>query len=330
MKIAITRRYDACAPDGVNRFIYNLARGFGKLGVETAVLAYTCRGDPKHLFDTDTTVYTIGGRLGVMATWLIKGPKALKTLGVDAVITNGVVPIRFKGVKIAVNHGNAIFELRKSVIKRAAAKALYRQYDYVICVSQKVFNEMREVGLECDAVVPIPLDIERYKPSEEREPVVLHVGTSQRKRPDISIKTVEILRKRGYDIKLILIGRYNIHKEWATAKEGVSDKELQKLMAKATALIHPSEWEGLPYVVLEAQASGTPVIVGPGVPDEALIDGKTGWKINSHNPEHYADALQTLLDDKELWRQMSKEARTFVEKFRDINIAKQYIELIRK
>jgi len=67
---------------------------------------------------------------------------------------------------------------------------------------------------------------------------------------------------------------------------------------------------------------------GPGVPDEALINGESGFKIASFNPEEYAEKLRVLLENRLLWKNMSRKARKHAENFDHVKIAKQYAELV--
>lgn len=334
VRIAIVRRGDIGSADGVNRFIFTLAEGLGKNN-EVAIFGHHATRDPKPLFGVNINKIKIIGRsrngyTKIMLDWYIKGSRLLREFNPDMLIVNGVVPLRVDAFKVAVNHGNAIFELEKSFLKRFTTRKLYEMYDHVICVSRKVVNEMSKVGIRCDKVIPIPIILENYNPHAKREPIILHVGTVSRKRPEISIMAVKILRNMGYDdVKLVLVGQLQYKKveDWIIIKRSCPDNELRDLYSKALALIYPSMWEGFPYAVLEAQASGTPVIVGPGVPDEALLDKRSGFKIRSFNPKEYAEKLRMLLDDKSLWNSMSREARKYVEKFDHIKIAAKYLKL---
>lgn len=58
----------------------------------------------------------------------------------------------------------------------------------------------------------------------------------------------------------------------------VSDQERDELLARATALVHPSYVEGWGLVVMEAAAQGTPAIGFnvPGIRD-SIVDSETGW-----------------------------------------------------
>lgn len=340
MKIAIIRRWDVSTIDGVNRFIFTLANGLRRLGHRIVVFSHHINDNPSNLFSINIEIRTIsrtisdsnhGGYVKCMLDWLILGSRILSRFKPDMIIVNGVVPLKLRTFKVAVNHGNAIFELRESHLKRYATKMLYGTYDRVVCISGKVASEMKEVGLTCNEIIPIPLILENLCPKSEsdREPIILHVGTSPRKRPDVSIRATKLLRNLGYNIKLVLVGHYEKKYNWVVIRERCSDRELRELYSKALALIHPSLWESFSYAVLEAQACGTPVIVGPGVPEEALITGKSGFKVTSFNPKEYVEKLRVLLEDSALWKCMSREARKYAENFDYVKIARQYVELYR-
>jgi glycosyltransferase involved in cell wall biosynthesis len=73
--------------------------------------------------------------------------------------------------------------------------------------------------------------------------------------------------------------------------------------------------EGLPYTILEAMASGTPIIttrVG-GIPD-VIQNGVQGVLLDSHTPQAVAEAINRLASDRKALREMSKAA---VQRARD-------------
>ena len=63
----------------------------------------------------------------------------------------------------------------------------------------------------------------------------------------------------------------------------------------ADAFVLPTRWEGLPYSILEAMASGLPVIASSvgGIP-ELVEHGVTGWLVEPGDVTGLADAIQTL------------------------------------
>jgi glycosyltransferase involved in cell wall biosynthesis len=100
-----------------------------------------------------------------------------------------------------------------------------------------------------------------------------------------------------------------------------------ELLCNAKALILPSKYEGFSYVALESMACGTPVIVSNAVPEEVVINGFNGIRVNSFNPQDYANALEKLLADEELWLKLSRSGLEFVKQFDYIEIAKRYISI---
>jgi glycosyltransferase involved in cell wall biosynthesis len=93
-----------------------------------------------------------------------------------------------------------------------------------------------------------------------------------------------------------------------------SAAETEQLLAAADVLALPSEIEGLPYVLLEAMASGLPVIAGRvyGIP-EVVEDGVTGLLVDPHGIDDIARALDRMADP-ELRRVMGVAARERFER----------------
>lgn len=76
----------------------------------------------------------------------------------------------------------------------------------------------------------------------------------------------------------------------------------------AHVLLLTSRSEGLPGAVLEAGAMGVPAVaVDVGGVREAIVDGETGIVVT--DPDHLADAVRSLDDDRERLAQMGKAAR---------------------
>lgn len=77
--------------------------------------------------------------------------------------------------------------------------------------------------------------------------------------------------------------------------------------------------DGLPTVLLEAMALGTPCVATPvtGIP-ELVRDGITGLLVPEHAPDALADAIQRLLNDEELRCTLARNARDLVEREFDI------------
>ncbi|WP_232629356.1 glycosyltransferase [Methylobacterium sp. Leaf118] len=87
--------------------------------------------------------------------------------------------------------------------------------------------------------------------------------------------------------------------------------EVQARMARAAALVVPSLWyEGLPMVVAEAFAAGTPVIASRiGALADLVEDGVTGLLVTPGDPADLARAMERILADPAAARRMGQAAR---------------------
>jgi glycosyltransferase involved in cell wall biosynthesis len=94
----------------------------------------------------------------------------------------------------------------------------------------------------------------------------------------------------------------------------VSGREKSTLLERAAIYALPSYCEGLPMSVLEAMAVGLPVVCTPvgGVP-EAVTDGREGRMIMPGDVGALADALDSLLSQRDLRRRMGEAARHKIE-----------------
>ncbi len=128
----------------MNQFIFVLAEGLRELVHTPIIMGHHPNDDIGKLFSVATKELTISNeerktRVRTVLDWFMTGSKVLERLKPDIVIVNGAVPLRpLRVFKVAVNHGNAIFELRDSYLKRFATRLLYGMYDRVLCVKQGV------------------------------------------------------------------------------------------------------------------------------------------------------------------------------------------------
>lgn len=98
--------------------------------------------------------------------------------------------------------------------------------------------------------------------------------------------------------------------------DGMPQQELARHIAKARALVLPSLSEGLPRVVFEAMACGTPVIGSrvSGIP-EIIEEGVTGFLVPPGDVDALAQRLKWILSHPEEAKQMGKRAREFAQRF---------------
>jgi len=350
-RIGIIRREYITHLDGVNRFCAYLAEGLRKLGHEVFIASWSFCGVDRewlskwfaevHGLDEEIPVYTIEEKprhgdpwTKILFDWRFKGSRLLRELGADVVVVNGVVPLRFEP-KVAVAHEPLG---RVSRLQRLVLKALYGMYDYVVYVSKASEEEYKGIT-RCNEIIPLPFKpgLYRPKPLEHRSNTVVHVGTAPRKNPQVSVEAVRILRERGLDVKLVFVGaRSSLVEELAgrysfvEALFGIDERIKAELLSTAKALILPSSGEALPYTVLEAMASGTPPVVSSAVPGDVVADYFNGVRVDSLNPVDYANALEKLFRDEDLWLRLSRSGVEFVKRFDRVEVARRYEDIFKR
>jgi glycosyltransferase involved in cell wall biosynthesis len=95
--------------------------------------------------------------------------------------------------------------------------------------------------------------------------------------------------------------------------------DVASMLAQAQVFALATRSECLPMSILEAMASGLPVVASAvgGVP-EAVIHGETGLLVAPGDPDALADALATLLDDPQLRGRMGAAGRARAERVFDL------------
>lgn len=106
-------------------------------------------------------------------------------------------------------------------------------------------------------------------------------------------------------------------------------ERVRALLGQADVLLHASVTEGLPNVVLEAMASGLPVVATDvGGTGEVVADGVEGYLVPPRDPRAAADALVELWRDPERRRAMGEAGRARVEQGHDLDQqADRWVEL---
>ena len=127
--------------------------------------------------------------------------------------------------------------------------------------------------------------------------------------------------------KLVIAGHNGLGQEgWKMAEElgiaphlethqNLTIEELADLYRRASLFVLSSDEEGLGIVILEAMASGLPVIsTDCGGPRSAVVDGQTGFLTPVGDASSLAAKIQLLLENAPLRRQMGRNGRIVAEK----------------
>lgn len=191
---------------------------------------------------------------------------------------------------------------------------------------------LRDLALKFDArfeipVIPNGVDLELYKPDPPKNasPQIFSVG--------------RIVHQKGLDLALhALSGLKDLEWEWHIAGDGPQMESIQSLARKlgiadrvhflgwqsreqliaayrrSDLFLFPSRHEGMPNAVLEAMASGLPVVASNIAGNEELvIDNETGLLFPSEDVEALRNALKKMLTDCTWRRTLGQASRRRVE-----------------
>lgn len=111
----------------------------------------------------------------------------------------------------------------------------------------------------------------------------------------------------------------------------LSDEDLMREYAEASVFVLPSKEESQGIVLVEAMATGTPVVAtdAGGMPD-VVEDGRNGFLVSVGDARAMADRIGVLLGDTELRRTFGAEGRAMAAQYLPERIAEQHLELYRR
>jgi glycosyltransferase involved in cell wall biosynthesis len=133
--------------------------------------------------------------------------------------------------------------------------------------------------------------------------------------------------EQGGTWKLLVVGprlHWTAEMQWALDQhrkpelvqwiQHLDGPELSQTVAEARALVLPSHFEGFGIPLAEAMAAGTPVIAGNNSSMPEVV-GPGGLLVDSHNPEHLAQAMLTLENNPQLAQAYGQAGRIHAQQF---------------
>lgn len=197
---------------------------------------------------------------------------------------------------------------------------------------------VRHIGVDCRAFAPGGL------PVAERPPRVLYVGRLvEKKGLEFLIRAMARVRRDIPTAELVVIGdgerrpflealaeSLNVNANFLGARSPV-DVRAQMHLARAfclpSVIAENGDEEGLPIVVLEAQACGVPTLASSrSAGTEGLVDGETGFAFAERDVDDLAEKLFRLLREDSLADSFSRAAPEFIARNFDIRLCTERLE----
>ncbi len=108
--------------------------------------------------------------------------------------------------------------------------------------------------------------------------------------------------------------------------------DVPQLLSNADIFVLYSAWEGFGLAVVEAMASGLPVIVSdvPGVNEIIRSEDDGGLVVPTENPKALADAIRRLIANPSLRNELGQRARERAKDFQLDAMIERYVSLYKK
>lgn len=195
--------------------------------------------------------------------------------------------------------------------------------DHLFSNSAMVQRSLEEnYGLTSE-IVPTGVDTEFFTPNWDRpanlKPRVLFVGALRAfKGPQLILEAAQHYPKADF----VVVGDGIMGGELRARAKSLANVEMRGSLGRPAILeeyrradifMFPSHWEGSPRVLMEAAASGLPVIARKDYEPESVIDGKTGFLVSGD--DEMIARLSPLLSDAELRRKLGEAGRAHMARF---------------
>jgi glycosyltransferase involved in cell wall biosynthesis len=200
------------------------------------------------------------------------------------------------------------------------------------------------------AVVPEPIDLGEWRrlfaavpprPASTPPTVLAVARLYPRKRLEDLLEATALLRPRLPGLRVRIVGDgpefprlREIHARLALGESvtflgAVTRSTLAVEYKQADCFCLPSVQEGFGLVLAEAMAAGLPVVAcrAAAVP-EVVIDRRTGLLVNPRSPDELAMALETLLTNRGLARDLGAEGARRVEAFDLTPVAARFLAVL--
>ncbi|AEB08091.1 glycosyltransferase [Desulfobacca acetoxidans] len=212
----------------------------------------------------------------------------------------------------------------------------YNQMQNIYSPSVSTAAELAERGISAEKICTFPrgVDLQRFHPRKrdglletryhlQKGLKLLYVGRiSKEKNLQVLVRAFKRVIQVRPEVHLIVVGDGPYFEEMQLSLSGtpclftgyLDGEELASVYASCDLFLFPSTTDTFGNVVLEAQASGLPVIVtDAGGPQENIVPGKTGLVVRGDDEAAFAEAILRLIADPKKMQRMGKEARVYIE-----------------
>jgi glycosyltransferase involved in cell wall biosynthesis len=177
-------------------------------------------------------------------------------------------------------------------------------------------------------LIPNAIDTAVFRKSEKKKPTkdlfrLINIGSFVAKKNQMFLVDLAVeLIKRDFPFELVLVGDGMLKKqvfEYAKEKQCINFIRFTGKVANVCDLldisdiyVHSATYEPFGLALLEAMAAGLPVVCLDGRGNrDIIVQGKNGYAIQKNDTILFANAIEKLAKDKNMYQEMSAYASTY-------------------
>jgi glycosyltransferase involved in cell wall biosynthesis len=326
---------------------YNLAKYLRQYGHDVHILTTLDKGLSKdgnvQGFWVHRIPYPKIGRLGIIIFWfhLLFSVKKIKPDIIHAQSIDMGIPALLS--KIFLHKPYVIWAQGSDVytswlFKTPISKLVMKNADRLIALTGDMNQEMQKICSRPINTIPNGIELEKFESIFKQnarntlkfplsDKIIIFVGTLRPvKGIKYLIRAMSLFPGHDSSIKLVLVGDGSERKELRKLADElnlkdniiftgrVPNEKIPLFLAASDIFALPSISEGFPLVVLEAMASGLPIVTTrvrglPGI----VKEGVNGFVVDPQNSDQLASKLQMLINDPDLRQQICKNNKENVK-----------------
>lgn len=271
---------------------------------------------------------------------------------------------KIKDVKVIYTaHGFHFFKgasLKNWMIYYFLERILARWTDAVFTMNSEDFNNAKKFKMRSPNSVfntnGVGVDLNKFMPQtkeskaelrkqygySDKDFIMIYVGElSKRKNQKQVIESMGLLKDKFSNLKLLLVGRGSLENSYRDLVKqlGLEEivlflgyrKDVPQLMGLADIAVSSSKQEGLPVNVMEAMATGLPLVVTNSRGNRDLVlNNCNGYVVKLGSKEEFASAVEKLYMSPEKRNEFGKKSLELVKKYSLENVLEELKNLYSK
>jgi sugar transferase (PEP-CTERM/EpsH1 system associated) len=330
-------------PGGMEFGVVKLVNGLDPSRIESAICSTKPADGLKALLRPEVRVHDLHRRAGNDPALIWQLYRLFRRERPDVVHTHawgtlieGLFAARMARVPVVVHGEHGTLQLRPH--QRWLQRRGWSAANRVLAVSSRLADRITlETGFprERISVIRNGVDLSRFGAIERSSAraalgltsdaqVVATVGRLVPVKDHMTLIEAMALIRRDLNVTLVIAGDGPLRESLAAraAERGIDDRvrflghrpDVESVLRAADVFVLSSESEGLSNTILEAMASGLPVVATRvGGADEMVLDGETGVLLPPRSPRELADALESVLNNPARSTAMGAAGRARIE-----------------